>query len=239
MFSLKIALWSVLFCATQFSFSQEKADSLTSLKSPYPEKEMQDFWEIHLRDLLFLRVWGIGSYINDVSTDAELGAEMKKTDKEIVRLFGAHPKLGIFRYYHPDSKQILFAFVKPPGQNPEVQIILPAIIDLYHNLLKSDSVFGFPIFEQTLEIGVLHEMYHGAYGFHVENPSREEVLREEKKIWGITCEFIRILVEKYRLRGIRLKLLPSQHQIYDTWVECGRNDKSRVWDTCIRSFYQE
>lgn len=122
---------------------------------------------------------------------------------------------------------------------PHIDLIVPALIDSYNRLVKTNGqLVGEQLFKTCAAISFIHELDHLAHGYvsiNHQNKSLDFLIEIERLAWAQTCEFtIRPLVEKH---GIALD--ESDQIYYEDWVKAGRDASSPIWIDSIRSAYSD
>ncbi|MFH0806720.1 MAG: hypothetical protein V1885_03295 [Candidatus Brennerbacteria bacterium] len=206
---------------------REKSD--VSGNRPYSTETLQSFWEDKLRGTVELVIFRRTYRVQTVNMVSEKLLELAAKRYNAFRL---HVSL-VESYSLSGASVMAGSYVTK--DSVVIELIVPALIDVYGKLRRSGDTSWQEQFELFMVVSLVHELDHLAYGYiNRTNAPFEEVIWNEKVAWAFTCEeVLRPLVEYGKFR-----LAPGDMEYYHAWVRAGYTAGSPLWDEFIRTVYR-
>jgi hypothetical protein len=186
----------------------------------------EEFWQDNLSELFEEKLFPLKYEISFVNE------RLKLLRDEVWKRFGKTLNVSLVTVYNPSSRLILFGASSKKGL-PNIDIVIPVVIDVYLMHRKGDMSDWRKIFEVDMIISLFHELEHLAYGDLGLKVKLVELARSEADIWAMTCEdTVGPLVDRYRV------VLSKTIQFMCTnWLQSGRDKDSFRWQSFITRIY--
>lgn len=187
--------------------------------------EMQIFWAKELNDLIYLQL------VEGKLPYPEINQHFADYNKHISARTGRSMTVSLSTNYHWSCKDAEgSAGINSKDGSVEIQLYVPAIMDLFEALERSNQPRWREAFKAHCIILFMHEMEH----LRKDTPMKKHIdISEESRAWVETCRYtIAPLVEKYHL-----PLFLSDFNMYYSWNESAGNGDSQIWKNAILKLY--
>ncbi len=144
--------------------------------------------------------------------------------------------INLFGHLHDDGNKTTLFACGLVNNNPQVAVFLSILDRAFFHIIKykhGNTQLGAEIFQNTVLVGVMHEIDHIALGLIGKKEDPIQTLIDiECAVWAKTCkDTLSPLIEQYG------KEFPYYKSIYDEWVLCGRSAESQRWKDSIAKTY--
>jgi hypothetical protein len=188
----------------------------------YSEEEINDFGENKLTPIL-------QRFMNHEFEILEINHRLRDNIIVMQNRYGkGNIGISLIDVYGESKRIEAGAYVDEKNQ-PFIEFIIPAQMDLYFSLQKQYSDYK-EKYEITVITSFLHEMDHLAYGEDNSTPTSQQLIAEETEIWWLTCQYtIQPLVNS----GI--ELFGDLSVFYGKFLEA--QDDIQIWNDFISEQY--
>lgn len=192
------------------------------------EAELRSFYATHMNNVVERQILTANHPVKRVGQRVSILMEL------ITKRYGRNLAVKLSSIYYSASRNTFAASGFVDGV-PTLYIVVPAYRDIYENLQKKRVERLQAVFENTLSIGLIHELEHLAYGLVPQaGTTREQFDDLEVQTWAHTCEeTIRIFFE------MALPLREPEQLFYRAWVSGGRTMLSAKWRDFVRQVYAQ
>lgn len=191
------------------------------------QQEMEQMWVNKVRPAL-------GELFLGQCQIVEVKAHFQQNCLSIMALYGQNTEAIL--NYSPGPVGIYAFGCGIVNGSPKLQIFMPVIQKCISRVveLKQDNTEAVTqMIKSFVWIGFLHETDHLALKIVDSNPTLEQIVNGEAKVWGRTCsKIIYPLVQTHKW-----ELHPAWLPYYQNWVKCGMNAENSQWKNFIASLY--